>query len=144
MESSRTRDWTHVPCFGRRILNHWATREVQFIILKQVLQINLAFQGRPLCHPTKPFAYACLWDVDTSRRSDFSIQGGMQTFTYTSWSDLHSSQGPCGIFRVFPLWPPCLSPSLSPRSCGQLFELFFFSKTKSLREVLSVYTCSHI
>ena len=25
---SRTRDWTRVPCIGRRILNHCATREV--------------------------------------------------------------------------------------------------------------------
>ena len=28
--SSRTRDRTRVPCDGKRILNHWATREVQF------------------------------------------------------------------------------------------------------------------
>ena len=28
MGSSRTRDWTHVPCTGRQILNHCATREV--------------------------------------------------------------------------------------------------------------------
>ena len=27
MESSLTRDWTLVSCFGRQILNHWATRE---------------------------------------------------------------------------------------------------------------------
>ena len=29
VESSRTKDQTHVPCIGRRILNHWITREVQ-------------------------------------------------------------------------------------------------------------------
>ena len=28
VESSQTRDQTHVPCIGRRILNHWTTREV--------------------------------------------------------------------------------------------------------------------
>ena len=28
MGSSCTRDWTHVPCIGRRILNHCASREV--------------------------------------------------------------------------------------------------------------------
>ena len=28
--SSRTRDWTHVPCIGRRILNHCTTREALF------------------------------------------------------------------------------------------------------------------
>ena len=27
-ESSQTRDWTHIPCIGRLILNRWATREV--------------------------------------------------------------------------------------------------------------------
>ena len=27
VESSWTRDWTHVPCIGRQILNHWTTRE---------------------------------------------------------------------------------------------------------------------
>ena len=26
--SSKTRDRTYVPCIGRQILNHWATREV--------------------------------------------------------------------------------------------------------------------
>ena len=26
--SSLARDQTHVPCIGRQILNHWATREV--------------------------------------------------------------------------------------------------------------------
>ena len=28
MESSQTRDQTRVPCTGRRILNHWTTREI--------------------------------------------------------------------------------------------------------------------
>ena len=28
VESSRIRDRTHVPCTGRRILNHWTTKEV--------------------------------------------------------------------------------------------------------------------
>ena len=28
VESSRNRNWTHVPCTGRHILNHWTTREV--------------------------------------------------------------------------------------------------------------------
>ena len=28
MGSSWTRDWTHVLCVGRQILNHWTTREI--------------------------------------------------------------------------------------------------------------------
>ena len=31
MGSSRTRDWTSVPCIGRHILNHWTTRDVPFV-----------------------------------------------------------------------------------------------------------------
>ena len=30
VESSWSRDWTHVSCFGKGILNHWTTREVHF------------------------------------------------------------------------------------------------------------------
>ena len=33
VRSSWTRDWTHVSCIGRRILNHWTTREVQAYFL---------------------------------------------------------------------------------------------------------------
>ena len=33
--SSLTRYWTHVPCVGRWILNHWTTREVQVCIFKK-------------------------------------------------------------------------------------------------------------
>ena len=32
--SSPTRDPAHIPCIGRRILNHWTTGEVPWILLK--------------------------------------------------------------------------------------------------------------
>ena len=35
--SSRTRAQVHVPCTGRQILNHWATREVLYILFKFLL-----------------------------------------------------------------------------------------------------------
>ena len=35
--SSRTRDRTHVPCIGRRILNHCTTREVPHFYIKSLL-----------------------------------------------------------------------------------------------------------
>ena len=31
--SSLTRGWTHIPCIGRWILNHWTTREVPAVTL---------------------------------------------------------------------------------------------------------------
>ena len=38
--SSQTRTWTRVPCIGRQILNHCATREApRFCFLKNFLQI---------------------------------------------------------------------------------------------------------
>ena len=51
--SSRTRDRTHVPCIGRRILNHCAAREVppclgSFCFYKQpVALISFCFQSLP-------------------------------------------------------------------------------------------------
>ena len=35
VESSRIRDRTHVPCIGWQILSHWATREVQKMIIEE-------------------------------------------------------------------------------------------------------------
>ena len=34
VESSQTRDRTHVPCIGRWILNHWSTREVPLFAIE--------------------------------------------------------------------------------------------------------------
>ena len=37
VKSSGTRDRTHVPCIGRRILNCWATKEAQGVSLGMLL-----------------------------------------------------------------------------------------------------------
>ena len=34
--SSQTRDWTHIPYFGRRSLNHWTTGEVPVSVTENV------------------------------------------------------------------------------------------------------------
>ena len=55
--TSPTRDWTCVPCIGRRILNHWTTREVpvcSLLILKIV----------SLCLNSLKFNYG--WDLSIS------------------------------------------------------------------------------
>ena len=44
--SSQTRDRTHVPCIGRRILNHWATREVPFPPFLKDEICSLLFKSR--------------------------------------------------------------------------------------------------
>ena len=36
VESSQTRDRTHVPCIGRRILNHRTTKEVLFFSFNMI------------------------------------------------------------------------------------------------------------
>ena len=45
--SSQTRDRTRVPCIGRRILNHCATREVLKSHSGRVLSLQDAFQFIP-------------------------------------------------------------------------------------------------
>ena len=45
--SSQTRDRTHVPCIGRRILNYWTTREVPACMFKNTFSTKL-FLGASL------------------------------------------------------------------------------------------------
>ena len=71
--SSRTRDWTHVPCIGRRILNHWATREVPqnttFLVVKiketYFLAVLEGRSPRSKCQQVlfllRPLSLACRW-----------------------------------------------------------------------------------
>ena len=47
MGSSRTRDWTHIPCIGRRILNHCTTREALTIYFKTNQTAPEPTDGRP-------------------------------------------------------------------------------------------------
>ena len=50
--SSLTRDWTHVPCIGRWILNHWTTREVPIIgHFGPFLPVLLPISRRRVTHP---------------------------------------------------------------------------------------------
>ena len=37
--SSQNRDRTRVPCIGRRILNHWTTREVPFLMFLKIISL---------------------------------------------------------------------------------------------------------
>ena len=47
MGSSQTRCRTHIPCVGRRILNHWTTREVPVCVFKDTFSTKL-FLKAPL------------------------------------------------------------------------------------------------
>ena len=38
-ESSQPRDWTHISCIGRHILNHWVAREAHLSIYEFLFQI---------------------------------------------------------------------------------------------------------
>jgi len=44
VESSWTRDGTHVSCIGRWILNHWTTREVLLHVFFKITVIQESFQ----------------------------------------------------------------------------------------------------
>ena len=91
MGSSRVRDWTRVSCIGRRILYHWATREVLswtfwvrcqppgliFCLvmsnIHSILCVLLYFLGY-LIFPLQPFCriyYFCLFNFQGFSSSDF-------------------------------------------------------------------------
>ena len=49
--SSLTRDRTHVPCIGRRILNHWTTRKS--LVIKKILSLfHMVYISEPILHLT--------------------------------------------------------------------------------------------
>ena len=56
VESSWTRDQTHVPHIGRQTLNHWTTREVQDLSLQ-------TSPSPPKCLSTPTSALLCSWNT---------------------------------------------------------------------------------
>ena len=68
--SSRTRDWTCVPCVGRWILNHWTTREVllSLFFLFSILNPQSPFLPQGLC----TCSFLCLKQIVHSTSSSFS------------------------------------------------------------------------
>ena len=46
--SPQSRDWTHVSCFDRWILYHWATRDA-FIMMVAIIKVILFFSLLPMC-----------------------------------------------------------------------------------------------
>ena len=60
--SSPTRDGTHVPCIGRRILSHWTTREVSsavfFLFILQVTVVAYVVYSYKIFGPV---VYLFLW-----------------------------------------------------------------------------------
>ena len=49
MESPQTRDGTRVPCTGRRILNHWTTREVLILRFSNSVASAFIFASPSTC-----------------------------------------------------------------------------------------------
>ena len=54
LESSQSRDRTHVPCIGRQIPNHWTTRKVPQSILTKVYDMNPAMMNSSVSPPLLP------------------------------------------------------------------------------------------
>ena len=84
VESSWTRDWTGVPCFGRLILHHWTTRTV----LTDSLIFSSSWLKFSLCS-----------SVLFLSSITFFI-----TFTFNSSSDKLFISASLGFFQVFFLY----------------------------------------
>ena len=115
--SSKTRDWTRVPCIGRRILNHWTTREVPRSVLdksvpgkkkqknflkriQQMVWLYYLFQifafPRYYVYPLEsPFPASCLEGGQTCcpLRSGFTVWLSFSCEMYTVvWTDVLRAQ----------------------------------------------------
>ena len=87
--SSRTRDWTSVPCVARQILNHWTTKGTpsmyisinqQLCIICTCMHAQLLQLGQTLCNPMH------------CSLSGFSVHGFLQT-RILEWVAMPSSRG---------------------------------------------------
>ena len=69
VESLQTRDRTRVPYFGRQILNHWTSREVQAgWFLKRICKVALGILvGKPFNSSTTP---SLGWTLSSSPEAD--------------------------------------------------------------------------
>ena len=69
--SSQPRNHTHVSCIGRRILYHWATKEVQFSLRQWfILLSSLACQWR-LSLPNRPSFLKVVWFLHMGHNIQF-------------------------------------------------------------------------
>ena len=96
---SDQRDWTHMPCFGKRSLNHWATRDVPSRHLYQPPAWFLAscyFFPRqpPFCLPAcvlSRFNRVWLCDLMACSLPGFSVRGVLQA-RILEWVAMPSSR----------------------------------------------------
>ena len=85
VESSRTRDWTHVSCIGRQILYPWATREAQFnsFVLICGWVNTLATSCEELTHWKRPWCWEGLGAGEEG--DDRGWNGWMASPTRHTW-----------------------------------------------------------
>ena len=129
--NSPTRDQTHIPCIGRRILYHWTTREVlPPYVLNLIFQVTLpllailwpsSFLSAPRAHQylslLRVFAHAiyCLCQERCNPHNIAALSGLSLNVTIFSWPDsssalsLRSRSSVCFYFNIihvyfFSLW----------------------------------------
>ena len=126
MESSRTRDWTHVPCISRCILNWWAIREILYCVYNNFEDIE-GVLGFPCGSAGKefPFNMGDLGSIPGLGRSlgeekgyplqysgledsiDYTPWGRQESDT-TEWLHFHFSLSCIGEVNGSPLQYSCL------------------------------------
>ena len=92
--SSLTRDWTHVPCIARQILNHWTTREVPrvFFCLSNLWSLGAFFYQFLKWHISFDLEFLELIDTIVSAFFLLNPSSGV----YKIWGPLTS-----GLFIIF-------------------------------------------
>ena len=83
MGSSQTRAWTHVPCIGRRILDHCATREALDFIFKCMSWPRKAKEHRLPVVSDSPFLI--FWSYRKEPESGLSRSLLILSRQYTIW-----------------------------------------------------------
>ena len=83
--SSQTRDWTHIPCIARWILNHWTTREVPVLV---TLDLHPQVPYRRYCYSIKR-SRSCFYESFMSHTITLKPDDGSHKRPHSVWFHLY-------------------------------------------------------
>ena len=98
--SSLARDWNHIPCIERWILNHWGTREVS---TGRILSRNMPWMGYPGGSSVKNLpAKQEMWAWSLSQKDP--LEEGMATHTSILDRKIPWPEEPGGLQSIVSQW----------------------------------------
>ena len=121
VESLQTRDWTHVPCIGRWILNHWVTREFPPKYFKSPLIQWICYLNGCQCVATSSCAFWNFLEFFFSEHFLPMVGGthwgrthGCGEWVHCPWLTVNRINNTTKYIESSFFWIPCFFRELTP------------------------------